>query len=368
MLKWRAVPRRKKARDMSRTLRLDQVFYGTSPSGYGILGTSLTDRSIAQSAINVCLAVGQNPGAGLVKPILLSRVLGDRIVMARLCNGSKDSSGRNSIFIHALVASAQEVRSANVTTFSLEDDGVFRHRMPDSPSMPIVVEARSRPEAPSSMQLELPAAIEASEPDIALMRRIVSGRENELSWSTFAFDDMPGYDIFCLSRLASSPEERNIYDTDLRLMRGITSNVNVSAPVSAPLGERPARPPQRTSTQTNVVQERRNGLLIPLLVSIVINVVLLVIFVSTRDKQAVMGTESDQKQQRSIVEAARQKFTGENRVPDEMLKNCGSPLGNLFRKDGSVSKDRPDQVDLFHKLLAYKKFVEEFILNPQKEK
>ena len=75
---------------MSRTLRLDQIFYGTSPSGYGVLGTSLTDRAVAQSAINVCLAVGQNPGSGLVKPILLSRVLGDRIVMARLCNGGKD--------------------------------------------------------------------------------------------------------------------------------------------------------------------------------------------------------------------------------------------------------------------------------------
>ena len=351
---------------MSRTLQLDQVFYGTSPYGYGILGTSLTDKSVAQSAINVCLAIGQNPGSGLVKPILLSRVLGDRIVMARLCNGGKDSSGRNSIFIHALVASAQEVRSANVTTFSLEDDGVFRHRMPDSPSMPIVVEARSRPEAPSSMQLELPAAIETPEPDAALMRRIVSGKENVLSWSTFAYDDMPGYDVICLSPLASSPTGRNIYDADLRLVHGAIVKEKTSAHISPPHVERPSLPPQRNTTPTECVQERRNGLLIPLLVSIVVNVALLVVFVSTRDEKTI-GTESDHKRQTAIVEAARQKFTGENRVPDEILKNCGSPLGNLFRKDGLVSKDMPEQIELFHRLLAYKYFVEEFILNQTKE-
>ena len=352
---------------MNRIIRLDQVFYGTSPSGYGILGTSLTDKSVAQSVINACLAVGQNPGSGLAKPILLSRILGDRIVMARLCNGGKDSSGRNSIFIHAFVVAAQEARSAYITTFSLEDDGVFCSRMSDSPSMPIVVEARSRFKTSSSVQLELPAAIETSEPDVVLMRRIVSGRENELSWSTFAFDDMPGYDIFCLSSLASSPVGRNIYDTDLRLVRGAIVREKTSALISPPHVERPSCLQQRNATPTDDVQKRRNGLLIPLFVSIAVNVALLVAFVSTRETKSAIGTESDNKQQTAIVEAARQKFTGENRVPDEKLKNCGSPLGNLYRKDGSVSKDRPEQIELFHKLLAYKYFVEEFILNQTKE-
>ncbi len=352
---------------MSRTLRLDQVFYGTSPSGYGILGTSLMDKSIAQSAINVCLAVGQNPGSDLVKPILLSRVLSDRIVMARLCNGGKDSSGRNSIFVHALVALAQEVRSAHVTTFSLEDDGVFCDRMPDSPSMPIVVEARSSSETLSSVSLEFPAAIETSEPDMALMRRIVSGRENELSWSTFAFDDMTGYDIFCLSRLASSPEDRNIYDKDLHLVRGAIIKEKTSAHVSPSHVERPSGPQQRNFPPTGGVQERRNGLLIPLLVSIAVNVVLLVVLVSTRCEKGTIGAVSENKQQTAIVKAAQQKFTGENRVTDEELKKCETPLGNLFRRDGSVSKDRPEQIELFHKLLAYKHFVDEFILNETKE-
>lgn len=352
---------------MSRTLRLDQVFYGTSPSGYGILGTSLTDKSVAQSAINVCLAVGQNPGSGLAKPILLSRVVGDRIVMARLCNGGKDSSGRNSIFIHAFVASVQEARSTYITTFSLEDDCVFCNRMPDSPSMPVIVESRPLPEVLSSVPLELPAAIETSEPDTVLMRHIVAGRENELSWSTFAFDDMPGYDIICISPLASTPERRNIYDTELRLVRGATVKWDAPAPASPPCVEKPSCPPQRNPLPTEGVRKGRNGLLVPLLLSITVNVVLLAVFVLAKDENTTKGTEVDNKQLTVIVEAARLKFTGENRVTDEDLKNCGSPLGNLFRKDGSVSKDRPEQIELFHKLLTYKYFVEESILNQTKE-
>ena len=354
---------------MSRTLRLDQVFYGTSPSGYGMLGTSLTDRAVAQSAINVCLAVGQNPGSGLVKPILLSRVLGDRIVMARLCNGGKDSSGRNTIFIHAFVASAQEIRSAHVTAFSLEEDGVFRNRMSDSPSMPVVVESRSQPENLSSVPLELPAAIEASEPDAALMRRVVSGRENELSWSTFAFDDMPGYDIICLSPLASTPAGRNIYNTELKLVSGVTVKRNEPAPVSPPHVENPSCPPQRNPMPTEGVRKGRNGLLIPLLISIAVNVALLAVLTFKQPERATRGKVIDTKSQYDkIVRAARQKFTGDNEVKDKELNECGRPIENLFKKDFGTDVESKKQIGLFEKLLAYKHFVEEFILNQPKEK
>lgn len=110
---------------MCEKLRLDQVFYGSGPKGYDILATSFADTSLAWAAVNACLAIGQVPGSGLSKPILLSRILEDRIVMARICNGAKDSSGRNTLFIHALVATIQEARAAHISTFALVDYGVF---------------------------------------------------------------------------------------------------------------------------------------------------------------------------------------------------------------------------------------------------
>ena len=136
---------------MSKTIRLDQVFYGSGPGGYGILATSLAETSIAQSAVNACLAVGQIPGSGLAKPVFLARVLGDLVVMARLCNGARDSSGRNTLFIHALVGSAQEVRSAHVSTFSLEDAGVFCDKTSEASSRPIT--GSSLPWAARSLRL-----------------------------------------------------------------------------------------------------------------------------------------------------------------------------------------------------------------------
>ena len=351
---------------MSKTIRLDQVFYGSGPAGYGILATSLAETSIAQSAINACLAVGQIPGSGLAKPVFLSRAIGDWIVMARLCNGARDSSGRNTLFIHALVGSAQEVRAAHVSTFSLEEAGAFCDKTSDASSRPVMANAQEGlPPADklSQVPLDIPAAIEASEPDAALMRRIVSGKENVLSWSTFAYDDMPGYDVICLSTLASTPAGRSIYNTELNLVRGVTANRNAPAPVSPPRVEKPSCPPQRNPMPTEGVQKRRNGLLISLLVSIAVNIVLLVAFMSRKNETTTRGTGGDNNWPTAIVEAARQKFTGENCVTDEDFKNCDPPLGNLFRKDGKVSKDRPEQIELFHKLLAYKHFVEECVLN-----
>ena len=357
---------------MSKMIRLDQVFYGSGPAGYGILATSLAEASIAQSAVNACLAVGQIPGSGLGKPVFLSRVLGDLIVMARLCNGARDSSGRNTLFIHALVGSAQEVRSAHVSTFSLEDAGVFCDKTSDASSRPIMVDAQDRvspADKPSQVALDIPAAIETPDPDAALMRRIVSGKENVLSWSTFAYDDMPGYDVICLSTLASTPAGRNIYNTELKLVRGVTVNRNAPVPVSPPHVEKSSCPPQWNPMSTEGAPKRRNGLLIPLLISIVVNIILLALLTFKQTGSATRELVIDTKSQYDkIVEAARQKFAGENRVTDEELKNCDPPLGSLFRKDGRVSKDLPKQIEFFHKLLAYKHFVEEFVLNQTNKK
>ena len=353
---------------MSKTIRLDQIFYGSGPAGYGILATSLAETSIAQSAVNACLAVGQIPGSGLAKPMLLSRVLGDRIVMARLCNGARDSSGRNTLFIHALVGLAQEVRTAHVSTFSLEDAGVFCAKVSDASYRPVMADAQEGlPPADklSQVSLDIPAAIEISEPDSALMRRIVSGKENVLSWSTFAYDDMPGYDVICLSTLASTPAGRNIYNTELKLVRGTTVKRNAPAPVSPSHVEKPSCLPQRNPVPTGGARKGRNGLLIPLLISVVVNVVLLAVLVLPQTKNAMRGAEMVCKpQSNEIVAAAKRMFTGKNAVTDL------GPIQNILIEGNNHNEDEKEraQRELLKKLLAYKNFVEEFILNQTKEK
>jgi len=350
---------------MDGKVRLDQVFYGYGQSGYGLAGYSFDDEGAAWAAINVCLAIGQATGSRLPKPILLSRILGDKIVMARICNGAKDSSGRNTLFVHALVGLAQEVRTAHITAFTLDKAGIFRDNLSGNPVDVIEVAANPAPATASHEPLELPAAIETSAPDEKLVRRIVSGRENELSWSSFAFEDMPGYDVICLSPLASSPMERNIYDAELKLVRGVTVKRKAPAPASLPHVEKPSCPPLRNPKPKEGVRKGRNGLLISLLISIAINVVLLSAFVLTRAKDVTQATgNSNKSQSDDIVKVAKRMFAGKNAVTDL------GPIQTLLNTEDGHKEDEKEkaQRELLNKLLAYKLFVEEFILNQTKEK
>ena len=351
---------------MNDKILIDQVFYSSGSLGYGILATSLAETSFAQAVVNACLAVGQIPGAGLAKPVLLSRVLGDQIVMARLCNGVKDSSGRNTLFIHALVGTVQEVRSAHISTFSLEDAGVFCDKASEASSRPIMVDAHESvpPRAAlPQVPLDFPAAIETPEPDAALMRRIVSGKENVLSWATFAYDDMPGYDVICLSTLASSPMERNIYDADLRLVRSAIGNrkVSVSAPIST-RGEASGLL-RKSSSSPDRPSSKKRGLLMALIVSIGVNILLLVVLCSYHGFRVTEKQSTTNAKPSTIISFSKQKLAKVNRVTDEDLK----PLKDFFdlrKKD----KDWEDKCVTFTKLLSYRDFFEQIILNQEKEK
>ena len=353
---------------MSGELRLDQVFYGSGPKGYDILATSFAEVPCAWSAVNACLAIGLVPGSGLPKPILLSRILDDRIVMAKICNGAKDSSGRNTLFIHALVSTTQEARMACVSTFSLADSGAFCDKVSDSSDKPLFVDAASSVVSKSQESLELPAAIETSEPREEIIRRVVCGKENVLSWSTFAYGDMSGYDIICLSPLASSPDERNIYDADLRLVRKAIVNKSCLSPV--PIRDEYPRPEQKCVTGPNSPgtgsARRKNGLLLSLIVSIVVNLVLLVMLIRVQPNEIrVQPNESGKEKQSEIVKDAIREFTDEKRVTDEQLKQCGYPVSDIL--SNSHPSKWKDSNAIFNKLLAYRAFVETKILNQIKE-
>ena len=354
---------------MNDKILLDQVFYGSGALGYGILATSIADRGYANTTVNVCLEVGQLPGSGLRAPVFLSRIIGDSIVMARLCNGALDPAGRSTLFVHALVGSVQEVRKAGITTFTLADAGVFRDNVTDSSTKAIEVEANKSSTHLPSVVLELPAAIETSEPDEKLMRQIVAGRETEMSWSTFAFEDMFGYDIICISKSAPRPSARAIYDSDLRLLRSKPNNRIVrieptpeSTAKDTPLPSSPSRDGCSSDRA-----ERKNKMFVILLVSIALNLVL--IFVVCR--MMAGGTEEshcNQVPDESLQEEARGKFVENQRVTDAMLERCGYPLQGLFLRKGDVADEKPGQVKLFHKLLAYRDFVEEKVIKRKKEK
>ena len=356
-----------RAIDMDGKLRLDQVFYGYGQSGYGMLASSFADEALSWSVVNACLAIGQAAGASLPAPILLSKITGDRIVMARICSGSKDPSGRNTLFVHALSGSVQDVRKAGVTTFTLADAGVFRDSVPGPSVDAIEVAATPTPTAMSSESLELPAAIETSGPDEKLIRRIVAGRENELSWSTFAFEDMLGYDVICVSKLAPISPCRSIYGQDLRLLRKRQGNASTRPkPASADVATIPARPsPSSRDSSLSVGAGRKNKAVIALLVSIVLNIVLAAVV-----WRMVANKTDDAHGDQELVRAAKAMFTDEKRVTKAMLENLDkdSPLGGLYHKQEDSKKRYPAQVDLLGKLLAYRDFVEEQLLKRKKEK
>ena len=354
---------------MNEKILLDQVFYGSGTLGYGILATSIADTKLANTVLNACLEVGQIPGSGLRAPVFLSRIIGACIVMARLCNGARDPSGRSTLFVHALVGSAQEVRNAGITTFTLADTGVFRDSVTDFSAKTIEVEANRSSTHPSSVALELPAAIETSEPDEKLMRQIVAGRETEMSWSTFAFEDMFGYDIICISKNAPRPSARAIYDSDLRLLRSKPNNrdVRIKSTPASTVEDTPLSSAPSCDVSSHDRAEWKNRMFVALLVSLALNLVLIIVVCRT---MAEGSGESyrDKVSDVSLLEEARAIFAGNRLVTDAMLERSGYPLQCLFLRKGDVADEKPGQVELFHKLLAYRDFVEEKVIKRKKEK
>lgn len=226
-------------------LDVDQVFYGRGINGYGILGASSGGRPFAARVESLCGAVG-TPGVDYgSEPFLMSVPQGDSVVMVCGRRGVPDSMGRSTLFFHALVAGKTTLAEAKTDAFSLFEQGVFLDELPGGDIKPLCIEVTSssavQPQGDNVSVVELPCLFRTSAPAARLVRSAVGNRANDLSWATFTFQPMRGFDVQVLSPRVSGPRNANEYDATGRLIRSAAtmSSSKEDAPPRKYLDERP---------------------------------------------------------------------------------------------------------------------------------
>ena len=214
-------------------LRLEQVFYGRGELGYDVLGASPGGASLTARVEQLCGSVG-TPGGGYGgEPFLLSVAEGDRDIMVCGRRGAPDSMGRDTLFFHALVAAKTELDAAKENAFTLFDQDAFAVKMPDGTvealridCKPVRVGSSIRPTDGRAEDAVLPCFVRVPSPAPDAVRGLVGDRANELSWATFAFRPLDGFDVQVLPPRVAAPDSTNEYDANGKLVRAAVRQGN----------------------------------------------------------------------------------------------------------------------------------------------
>ena len=251
-------------------ISIEQLFYGRGDRGYGVLGTSPGGVLFAARVETLCGAVG-TPGADYGgEPFLLSVPEGDRVLMICSRRGAPDSMGRETLFFHALVATKKDLLAAKADAFSLFAQGAFVAKIPSGPidALPLEVkpgrdDSPSRPNGGRIVDASLPCVIRSDQAAPDAVRAVVNAKTIDLSWATFSFQPLVGFDVQVLPPRLSAPRTANEYDASGNLLRSAaqTRSTPPSQPIpddvpsgrdgstSRPTNGRvvPASPPSKTS-------------------------------------------------------------------------------------------------------------------------
>ena len=180
---------------------IGQIFYGRAPDGYGVLGSSPAGRPFIGAVVAICRAVGSPDRPGDVRPFLLSKLEGAAVLMIRACRGAADPTGRATIFFHALIADSAALRAAGLDAFALANAGVFAESCPsrEPPDLPFP-NAKQHQVAPAEGRgIDLPATISSERPLDELVRQELGAKSLDLNWATFTFNPLPDFDLCVLS-------------------------------------------------------------------------------------------------------------------------------------------------------------------------
>ena len=232
-------------------LKLEQVFFGRGSDGYGILGVSPGARPFSARVEALCGGVGTPDGTYGGEPFLLSQPIGDRTVLLCGRRGAPDSAGRETLFFHALVATKKDLLAAKADAFSLFDQGAFATKMPPGGTEPLQLDVKSgrdgstsRPDGGRTENASLPCVIRSDKPAHDAVRAFVGARSLDLSWATFSFQALSGFDVQALPHRATIPARFTEYDDSGKLIRTTSHHPVVapskSAPISHTSWERPA--------------------------------------------------------------------------------------------------------------------------------
>ena len=244
-------------------VRLGQIFYGMGTNGYAVLGASPSANGLESAVETMCGMVGTPHVALDGSAVLMSHVVGDRVILARACAGALDPNGRRTLFFHAMVARVSELEASGIDAFAISDKGMFLSSLPGDAKADLELETAQVAAARTSppFDVSFPAVFRLAKPDTPLMRAILGSRANRLTWTTFAETANPFFDLCAVDEYAALPSNRAIYD-----VRGL---VRGASPGRAPQADLPS--------EGDFIEERPSGGSAVLKVSLLLNVALVAV-------------------------------------------------------------------------------------------
>ena len=202
------------------SLSCEQLFYGRDERGYGILGASRGALHFAPRIEALCGAVGTPAVNYSGEPFLLSVPEGGRVIMLCGRRGTPDSMKRETLFFHVLIAEKTALAAANANAFTLFEQGAFAGRLPDGEIQAVSFIANpGEAGSAASCRASLPCFIRSDKPAPDAVRELVGTDANEVTWATFAFQTLGGFDVQVLSHRIAAPLGASEYDTAGGLIR-----------------------------------------------------------------------------------------------------------------------------------------------------
>lgn len=247
-------------------ITLDQAFFGRGERGYGVLGISPGITGLVSRIEAICASVG-TPGRDYGgEPFLMSVPDDGRVIMLCGRRGTPDSMERATLFFHVLVAEKDVLVAAKADAFSLFAQGAFTDKMPVGNVAALSLEASGAmsgsgghpQDNKDKLDVTLPCMFRSREAATELVRAAIGNRANELTWTTFAFQSLHGFDVQVLPPRVQGLRTLNEYDASTHL-------VSRASVVDAPQPEEPLYPdrkqemsPPYSSTSKAPLSEKSN--------------------------------------------------------------------------------------------------------------
>ncbi len=358
---------------------LGQIFYGRAPDGYGVLGSSPAGRPFIGTVAALCRAVGSPDRPGDVRPFLLSKRDGAAMLMIRACRGPADPTGRATIFFHALIADKDSLRAAGLDAFSLAKAGVFAGSCPSrEPSdLPFPNAKQHQVASAEGRGIDMPATISAERPLDELVRQELGAKSLDLNWATFTFNPLSDFDLCVLSSYSPRKGTGTQYAFDNSGLHRL----------SAETAQRKSATEGALSSESSFRQKS----LLPLIISLAVNVVLVFAFLfragnsdggkpeeiqrgiemtenEAKEKwEAQWKTEWETAYHQKLRSSFEKQIAGYQRISDfekAMLKI--DPYYEDY-KANRATPPTPQAMELYKTLKFYVSFVEDTIISPKQQ-
>lgn len=291
-------------------ISFEQLFYGRGERGYGIIGVSPGGRAFAPRVESLCGAVG-TPGSDYGgEPFLISAPDGEHVIMLCGRRGAPDSMGRSTLFFQALVASKAEMARVKADAFSLFLQGAFADKMPtgDIDELSIDVKTDRVSAMLSRLDVSLPCVFRSEKPLQDLVCAAVGERANDLSWATFAFQSLPGFDVQVLPHRVQGLQGANEYDASGKLLRSAAAENVTQAEEKLGCGRERVTLSNYSNVSNESLPEKSNAMLkFSIVANLVLVAVCAVLLVSRKSMPDSPASQTEQIVVTNFVERVVEK-------------------------------------------------------------